>query len=188
MTIEIKHRYSGKVLYSSDAVSVKAAVAEAIKSGSNLRGSNLSGSNLRGSDLSYSNLSGSDLSYSDLSGSNLSGSDLSGSNLRYSDLRGSDLRDTICLAVTGLPSGMAILTPQPTGWHLRIGCWEGTTTTLRELIAQDDGWPDAQDDQITERRPMLAALADMCDSWAATRTEVLQRIQEKWATKTEVES
>jgi uncharacterized protein YjbI with pentapeptide repeats len=62
--------------------------------GSDLRGSDLRGSDLRGSDLSGSNLSGSNLSGSDLSGSDLSGSNLSGSNLSGSDLSGSDLRDS----------------------------------------------------------------------------------------------
>jgi hypothetical protein len=167
MSIEIKHRYSGAVLHCSSQVSVKAAVAEAIRSGSNLR---------------YSDLSGSDLSRSNLSGSNLSDSNLSGSDLSRSNLSGSNLSGTICLAVTGLPSDMAILTPQPAGWHLRIGCWQGSIAALRTLIAKDAEWPEARGDDIVARRPMLAALADMCDAWIATKADVLQQIQDRWAT------
>jgi len=114
MKIQIKHRYTGDVIFEHDCEdnNIKKTVLKAIElgsnlsysnlrgsdlsgsdlSGSNLRGSDLSGSDLSGSNLSYSNLRGSDLSGSDLSYSNLSGSDLRGSDLRGSDLRGSDLR------------------------------------------------------------------------------------------------
>jgi len=87
--IEILNRYTKAVLYRSEtATTVSQAVSEAVKSGSDLRYSNLSGSDLSGSYLSGSNLSG-----SDLRGSNLSYSDLSGSNLSGSNLSGSDLSD-----------------------------------------------------------------------------------------------
>jgi uncharacterized protein YjbI with pentapeptide repeats len=90
--IEIKS-VGGSVLYTAkNASDIRAALREAVASGSNLRGSNLRYSNLRGSNLRYSDLSGSNLRGSDLSGSNLRGSDLSGSNLRGSDLSGSNLR------------------------------------------------------------------------------------------------
>jgi uncharacterized protein YjbI with pentapeptide repeats len=119
MKIEIKHRFSGAVLYACDVpdtvarsgMEMRHSLEKANKDGSdlsysdlsgsdlsysNLSGSNLSYSNLSGSNLSYSNLSGSDLSgsdlsYSNLSDSNLSGSNLSGSDLSYSNLSGSDL-------------------------------------------------------------------------------------------------
>jgi Pentapeptide repeats (8 copies) len=141
----------GRVLYVARASSVKAALTEAIAAKADLRGSNLRGSNLSGSNLSYS-------------------------DLRGSDLRGSDL----ILSVTGLPSGHAILTPTPDGWHLRVGCWTGTTTELRTLIAANAGWPEAEGDQIVERRPMLAALADMADAWTTTRQADLDAIVAKW--------
>ena len=168
-------------------------------SGSDLRGSNLSGSNLRGSDLRGSDLRWSDLSGSDLSGSNLRGSDLRGSDLRGSDLRGSDLRwsdlsgsdlsgasSRVVLAVRGLPSGPVEFKPTPDGWRISIGCWrEHTTDELRALIAKDTGWPEATGAHVTARRPMLAAVADLCDAWAADRADVLAEIVAKWATKTD---
>ncbi len=104
--IEIKHRITGKVLYSCGLATVKEAVAEAVGeganlSGANLRGANLSGAYLSGADLRGANLSGADLrgaylsgadlSGADLSGANLSGANLSGANLRGAYLRGADL-------------------------------------------------------------------------------------------------
>ncbi len=109
MNHQIKHRWTGCVIYECEAESFSQCVLRAIDakvnlrgsdlsdsdlSGSNLSGSNLSGSDLSGSNLSDSNLRGSDLSGSDLRGSNLSGSDLSGSDLRGSNLRGSNLSDS----------------------------------------------------------------------------------------------
>ena len=96
MKIEIKHRWTGSILFSTEAENIRDALQQALRSGSNLRGSDLrasdlSGSDLRASDLSGSDLSGSNLRGSDLRGSNLSGSDLRGSNLRGSDLSGSNL-------------------------------------------------------------------------------------------------
>jgi uncharacterized protein YjbI with pentapeptide repeats len=101
MKFEIKHRFTGNVLFALECDNLKICLETAVKSysnlsysdlsGSNLRDSNLRDSNLSGSNLSYSNLSGSDLSGSNLSGSNLSYSNLSGSNLSYSNLSGSDL-------------------------------------------------------------------------------------------------
>ena len=57
MLFEIKHRFSGAVLFFLETESFKLCVEAAVKSGSDLRGSNLSGSDLSGSNLSGSNLS-----------------------------------------------------------------------------------------------------------------------------------
>ena len=200
--IEIKHRHTGAVLYTAqNAQDVRAAVREAVAAKADLRWSDLSGSDLSGSDLSGSDLSGSDLRGSDLSGSDLSGSNLRGSDLRWSDLSGSDLSgsdlsgsdlsgsnlrsSSVVLAVSGLPSGHVTFQPTPEGWWLRVGCWNGTTDELRALIAQDEGWPEARGAQVIARRPMLAAVADLCDAWAADRADVLAEIVAKWATKTD---
>ena len=155
--IEIKHRHTGAVLYTAqNAQDVRAAVREAVAAKADLRWSDLSGS--------------------DLSGSDLSRSDHSGSNLRSS---------SVVLAVSGLPSGHVTFQPTPEGWWLRVGCWNGTTDELRALIAQDEGWPEARGAQVIARRPMLAAVADLCDAWAADRADVLAEIVAKWATKSD---
>ncbi|WP_275951674.1 pentapeptide repeat-containing protein [Gordonia sihwensis] len=157
----------------------------------NLRGADLRGANLSYANLRYANLWDADLRYADLRGANLRGANLSGAGLWGADLRGANLRganlsgaglwgaDPI-LSVTGLPSGHAILTPTVSGWALSVGCWTGTIDGLRTLIAQDDGWPEAEGDQIAVRRPMLAALADMCEVWAADRQWALDAVIEKW--------
>lgn len=51
MKIEIKHRWSGEVLFECDAANIRAAVELAIKSKANLSEANLSGANLSWADL-----------------------------------------------------------------------------------------------------------------------------------------
>ena len=109
-----------------------------------------------------------------------------GANLVGANLVGANLCGAGILHVDGLPSGSATLIPDPDGWVIQIGCWSGTTTELREMIARDDGWPEANPAQIVERRPMLAALADMADAWAAANPHLLERVQELHGTKTAV--
>ena len=50
------------------------------------------------------------------------------------------------------------------GHRLIDGCWDGTTADLRALADQDE-WPSECDEQTCERfRPVLVAVADMCDA------------------------
>ena len=98
-TIQIKHRWTGVVLFECEApegIEIRQHIRHALEKANKAR-ADLSGSNLRGSDLSGSNLSGSNLSYSNLRGSNLSGSNLRDSDLSGSNLRGSDLSDGLKL-------------------------------------------------------------------------------------------
>ena len=145
-----------------------------------LRFADLRSANLRSANLRSANLRSADLRSANLRSANLSSADLRSANLRSANLRSANLRSTSCLSVTGLPSGHAILAPLPTGWRLTVGCWSGTITELRELITRDEGWPEAEGDQIIARRPMLAALADMCDAWVVDNTDILGRVQETW--------
>ena len=137
--------------------------------GAYLRGANLGGANLRGADLRGANLRGADLRGADLYGAYLRGAYLRGAYLRGANLGGAGL-----LHIDGLPSGSATLIAETDGWLLKVGCWEGTTDQLRAMIAKDEDWPEATGDQITERRPMLTALADMCDAWAARHGHLLE--------------
>ena len=157
--IEIKSRFDGRVLYTAEtAQDVRAAVTQAVAAKTGLRGAYLDGA--------------------DLGGANLDGANLYGANLGGANLYGANLRGAGILHVEGLPSGTATLIPEPDGWALQIGCWRGTITELREMIACDDGWPEAVGAQIAERRPMLAALADMADAWAAANPLRLEHVQE----------
>ena len=137
--------------------------------GADLRGANLRGAYLCGADLDGANLYGADLCGADLYGADLCGADLDGANLYGANLDGAGL-----LHIDGLPSGSATLIAQSDGWLLKVGCWEGTTDQLRAMIAKDEDWPESTGDQITERRPMLTALADMCDAWAAANRDLLE--------------
>jgi hypothetical protein len=85
--MQIKHRYSGAVLFEGAFYSIKACVLAARQSSADLYGADLRGANLRGA-----NLYGADLRWANLRGANLYGADLYGADLREADLYGADLR------------------------------------------------------------------------------------------------
>lgn len=89
MKIEIKHRWTGTIIFSLETESWKLAVEEAVESGADLSGADLSG----GDSLRSANLQGADLRSADLQGSDLQGADLQGADLRNADLRSADLRN-----------------------------------------------------------------------------------------------
>ena len=99
MKYEIKHRYSGAVLFSLECGSLKLCIAAAVSaktdlSDADLSGATLSDANLSGADLSGANLYGADLSGADLYGANLTGANLIDANLRGTNLTGANLRGT----------------------------------------------------------------------------------------------
>ena len=109
MNIQIKNRYTDKIIHKGDYVSILEALSAAVKSGANLSGVDLSGANLSGADLSCAdlscaNLSGADLSGADLSGANLSRANLSGANLSGANLSGADLSgaNLFCADLSGV--------------------------------------------------------------------------------------
>ena len=202
--IVITHRITGEVLYRSEtANTLRGAVVEAVKAGAdlgsanlgsadlrsaNLRSADLRSANLRSANLGFADLGSADLGFADLRSANLRSADLrsanlGSANLRFADLRSANLVGTTCLSVTGLPSGHAILAPLPDGWRLTVGCWNGTVVELRELIAREEDWPEATGDEIERRRPMLSALADMCDAWIAVNGVALEQVQTKWGSQ-----
>jgi hypothetical protein len=91
MKIQIKNRFTGAVIFETDAETIGGAVAAAIAAKPDLRGANLCGANLRGADLRGANLCGADLCGADLCGADLRGADLREANLRGADLRGANL-------------------------------------------------------------------------------------------------
>ena len=80
-TIQIKHRYTGAVLYEHEptdeqqasGLAMRAAIEAAFKCNANLRGADLSGANLSDTNLSGANLRGANLSGADLIGIRLWG-------------------------------------------------------------------------------------------------------------------
>jgi uncharacterized protein YjbI with pentapeptide repeats len=109
LKIEIKNRFTGKVLfeYESENNTIKKTIGMAVEEyadlgyadlrgadlrGADLRGADLRGANLRGADLRGADLRSADLRSANLRGANLRGADLRGANLIGADLRSANLR------------------------------------------------------------------------------------------------
>ena len=132
--------------------------------GADLYGADLYGADLRGANLYGANLYGANLYEANLYEANLREANLRGANLRGANLRGASVSHPLLSCDT--PSGWLTLVPLHDHWHLRIGCWTGTTDDLRTLIAGDD-WPEAEGAEQDKRRPVLAAIADLVDAHIA---------------------
>lgn len=144
----------------------------------NLRRVDLSWADLHGVDLRGADLSGADLRVADLHGGDLSGVDLRGADLYEANLCGG-LWDGLC--IDGIHPYRCLLAPTPDGWEVTVGCWSGTVTELRSLIASDDGWPEATGEQIAERRPPLSAFCDLCDVHMAAHPSVIVNLAARWS-------
>ena len=92
MKIQIKCRFSFKVLFECEAESTREAVEKAIKEGADLRGADLRGAGLQGAGLQGAGLQGAGLRGADLRGAYLQGAGLQGAGLRGADLRGAYLQ------------------------------------------------------------------------------------------------
>jgi len=90
--IEIKSRYSGGVLFSFEAGTLKAAIEAAVNCDANLGGADLGGADLGDADLRDANLRDANLGGADLGGADLGDADLRDANLRGANLRGANLR------------------------------------------------------------------------------------------------
>ncbi|WHU57079.1 pentapeptide repeat-containing protein [Trueperella pyogenes] len=156
-----------------------------------LRGANLWRADLRGANLQDANLWRADLWGANLQDANLWRADLRGANLRGAnlwdaDLRGANLQNNTSgsiLQIFGLYPYPAVLTPTPEGWQLRVGCWTGTVAGLRYLAALDDGWPEARGEEILRRRPLLYAIADICNTHIANHQGLIDWLAEKWGNR-----
>ena len=168
---------------------------EVVLYGANLSGANLSEANLRGANLAGANLVGAELWHANLRSANLLGAGLIGANLRVANLSNTELRNAnlqnadlrwaygdniLVLNVNGLPSGTANLYPTPEGWRLTVGCWQGTVDGLSEMIAQDEGWPEARDEEIAQRRPGLELLAALCHDHIARHPDTIANLAARW--------
>ena len=108
--------------------------------------------------------------------------DLRGINLRGANLRWA-ARAARILHLEGLPSGETIFMPTPGGWYLTVGCWEGNLEDFKNLIASDEGWPEARGAEVTRRRPSLQAVAALCKAHMDLHPHVVDELAEKWAPK-----
>ena len=136
-------------------------------------GADLRGVNLRDADLRDADLYGANLSDADLTGANLTGINLRGANLRWA------ARAARILHLEGLPSGETIFMPTPTGWYLTVGCWEGNLEDFKNLIASDEGWPEARGDEVKRRRPSLQAVVALCEDHMCRYPDIIEELAEK---------
>ncbi len=91
MKIEIRHRFSGKIMVVGEYANIKEAVEKAVKIGANLEGANLEGAYLRGAYLRGAYLRGAYLRGANLEGANLIGANLEGAYLEGANLEGANL-------------------------------------------------------------------------------------------------
>lgn len=151
-----------------------------------LRGADLRGADLWRANLRRANLRDADLQDAVLQDADLQDADLQDANLRGANLRGANLQNNTSgsiLQIFGLYEYATCLTPTPVGWQLRVGCWTGTVAGLRDLAALDDGWPEARGEEILRRRPLLYAIADMCDTHIANHPDLIGRLAKKWGNR-----
>jgi len=139
MTYQIKHRFTGAVLFEhSDA---------------NLSDANLSDADLRGADLRGANLSD-----ANLSGAYLRGADLSGADLRRADLSGASIID----AGQDVRGYRFVAVRHDNGLRIGAGCrW----FTLPEARAH---WLQAHDDDPALRAECITKVA-LIESVASAR-------------------
>ncbi len=88
---QIKHRYTGAVLFTTEATTLKGAVEAAVAAGVSLAGANLYGANLYRANLYRANLNGANLNGVNLNGVSLAGANLYGANLYGASLAGVSL-------------------------------------------------------------------------------------------------
>ena len=93
MNPQIKHRYTGSVLFEGEAgMTTRQMLEKATSAKNDLRGADLCGADLYGANLRGADLCGANLYGANLCGANLCGANLCGANLRGADLRGANLR------------------------------------------------------------------------------------------------
>ncbi len=157
MNYEIKHRYTGAVLYAGGGETLRDVVVAAVASGANLHGADLSSADLHGADLRGADLRGANLSGADLRGADLRGADLRGANLSSADLFGADLSGANLsgadLSGNKLVGGRPILQISPIGSRadylfayltdagimIRAGCFFGALDEFRAACFETHG-------------------------------------------------
>ena len=200
---EIKHRYSGAVLYSLETESIKLCVEAAVKSWADLRGANLSGADLSWADLSRADLIGANLSRANLIGADLSWADLSRADLIGANLIGANLSGANLSGAKSLVKIMGV-EPGNTYWKRFDGGLNNNGYQFRVgLNVLRDGEKFADDERVVcgypgfhfasrswcaayyPQRPLEARIripldAIICEPWAtdgkasADRIEILQ--------------
>jgi uncharacterized protein YjbI with pentapeptide repeats len=155
MLIEIKHGFTGEVLFSHDCennsitVTLEAAISvNAYLGGANLGGANLGGANLGGAYLAGANLGGANLDGANLDGANLDGANLDGANLGGAYLRGAYLRGANLRGAKNIQNSHEILSEIAIRFDINltavaamirgriVGCWPDYTKTIRKIFGE----------------------------------------------------
>ena len=156
--IEIKHQYTGEVLLTVNASSLRGAdlrgadlrcadMSRAVLPcadlfGADLRGANLSGADLRRADLRGANLSGADLRCAVLRGANLSGADLRGADLSGAVLSGAKIigeRPLLTIGPIGSRSDTLCAWITDGGVMISAGCFWGSLDKFSRAVAATHG-------------------------------------------------
>lgn len=168
---------AGSILYRADLTGAYTIRADFNRA--DFRLANLTDTYMYRANLTDASFAGALLSRTDMYCANMYSANLIGAYLAGADTEGANLAGAYLtgLALEGLPSGPLLFIPTLEGWSLKIGCWEGTTDELREMIAKDTGWPEAQGKAVEVRRPMLEAAANMCDAYATEHPDALKAVK-----------
>ena len=95
---EIKHRYTGAVIYSCEAETFRECAERAVKekvslSEADMRGADMSWADMRGADMREADMRGADMSWADMREANMRGANMSEANMREADMRGADMSE-----------------------------------------------------------------------------------------------
>ena len=133
MLFEIKHRFSGSVLFSLETESLKLCVEAAVKGGANLDGAYLRGAYLDGADLRGAYLDGANLDGANLRGAYLHGAYLHGAGKLIGD------RPIIQISPIGSRSDFLTAYITDNGIFVKTGCFFGTIESFKEALKNTHG-------------------------------------------------
>ena len=137
MIFEIKHRFSGAVLFSLETESVKLCVEAAVESCANLRGANLGGADLGGANLRGAYLGGADLGDANLRGADLGDADLGDANGEKITAIGE--RPFLSLGPLGSRADYLQAWITDAGVYVRAGCFWDTLAKFKAAVKETHG-------------------------------------------------
>ena len=149
---EIRHRYTGAVLYTGGGETLRDVVVAAVKAGADLGGADLGGAYLRGADLGGADLGGAYLAGAYLAGADLAGAYLRGAYLRGAYLAGADLvgadlggadlagaRPILQIGPIGSRADYLVAYLTGVGVRIAAGCFSGSLDEFRAAVAETHG-------------------------------------------------
>ena len=145
---EIKHRYTGAVLYAGGGETLRDVVVAAVNSGANMRGADLICADLRGANLICANLGGANLGDADLRGANLGGAKLIGD------------RPVLQIGPVGSRADYLVAYLTDAGVRIAVGCFFGSLDEFRAAVTKTHG-DNAHGREYAAAIQMIEAHADL---------------------------